>query len=375
MRQKLSPTQTRILSTLFALLVCAITAQAQVTAFTYQGRLTDGGAPANGQYDFEFKLFNSSSVQQGITITSDNVQVDNGVFTVQLDFGNVFDGAARLLEIGVRPGASVGAFTTLTPRQPITPSPYAIQSVSATTATTATNATNATNATTATNSTQLGGVAAANYLQTTGNGSGLTNLNASNLGSGTIPAARLPNLAGDVTGPPTANTVTKLQGRDVSNTAPANTNVLTWNGSAWTPAAPGGGGSSVGTVFAGRKATSVNTTSPYFMSLSDLGAFNAGNPALSQRQAEQVMPVAGTIDTLRVDTVGAFGSSATYTLYKNGAATSLACVIAANADPGTCTATGTVAIAVGDKLHLRMEFTGNQPASNTFYIYTGVHLK
>ena len=27
------------------------------TAFTYQGRLTDGGSPANGPYDFEFELY------------------------------------------------------------------------------------------------------------------------------------------------------------------------------------------------------------------------------------------------------------------------------------------------------------------------------
>ena len=32
-------------------------ARAQGTAFTYQGRLNDGNAPANGIYDFTFALY------------------------------------------------------------------------------------------------------------------------------------------------------------------------------------------------------------------------------------------------------------------------------------------------------------------------------
>ncbi len=31
------------------------------TAFTYQGQLIDNGSPANGQYDFEFKLCDDSA--------------------------------------------------------------------------------------------------------------------------------------------------------------------------------------------------------------------------------------------------------------------------------------------------------------------------
>ena len=42
-------------------------------------------------------------------------------------------------------------------------------------------------------------------------------------------------LAGDVTGSLTANTVTKIQGRDVLNTAPNNNQVLAWSGVAWQP--------------------------------------------------------------------------------------------------------------------------------------------
>ncbi|MGB9889192.1 MAG: hypothetical protein ACPLTQ_05930, partial [Anaerolineae bacterium] len=97
------------------------------TGFTYQGRLTDGGAPANGAYDFTFALYDdpTAGAQVGGTVTRDDVNVSDGLFTVTLDFGDVFDGTALYLEIGVRPGTSSGAYTTLTPRQPLTAAPYA----------------------------------------------------------------------------------------------------------------------------------------------------------------------------------------------------------------------------------------------------------
>lgn len=144
-------------------------AYAQGTAFTYQGRLQDGGIAANGSYDFQFTLWDApiGGMQQPqpvpMTVTRTGVQVSNGVFTTQLDFGgSSFPGADRYLEISVRV-ASSGSFTTLLPRQQITGTPYAIRSTSAATADTATNATNAT---TATNATQLGGVAAGQYVLT-----------------------------------------------------------------------------------------------------------------------------------------------------------------------------------------------------------------
>src|SRR5262245_28660657 len=76
------------------------------TAFTYQGRLTDGAAPANGSYDFELKLWGAASGggQVGSTVTLPSVGVSAGLFTVAVDFGiGTFAGARRWLEIGVRP--------------------------------------------------------------------------------------------------------------------------------------------------------------------------------------------------------------------------------------------------------------------------------
>jgi hypothetical protein len=40
---------------LFLLAVCAVSAQ--TTAISYQGSLSDGTAPANGSYQFQFKLY------------------------------------------------------------------------------------------------------------------------------------------------------------------------------------------------------------------------------------------------------------------------------------------------------------------------------
>lgn len=125
-------------------------ANAQTTAFTYQGRLTDAGNPANGNFDLQFKLFDTATVgtgtQQGATLTRNSVAVSAGVFTVTLDFGaNVFSGANRFLEIGVRPVGNADPYTVLAPRQPVTSTPYAIQTL---------------------NAAQLGGVAANQYVQT-----------------------------------------------------------------------------------------------------------------------------------------------------------------------------------------------------------------
>ena len=102
---------------------------AQGTAFTYQGILTETNAPAQGVYDFEFRVFDLAvgGTQQGVTVTVDNLAVTNGLFQATLDPGaNVFTGPGRWLNIAVRPGASAGNYTSLTPRQPITPAPYAI---------------------------------------------------------------------------------------------------------------------------------------------------------------------------------------------------------------------------------------------------------
>jgi hypothetical protein len=104
-------------------------------AFTYQGRLIDSNSAADGLYDFQFKLFDDSNDpcsgnQLGGDVDKPDVDVIDGYFTVELDFGsNVFDGNAVWLDIGVRPGDQndPNVYTSLSPRQEVMPTPYALQ--------------------------------------------------------------------------------------------------------------------------------------------------------------------------------------------------------------------------------------------------------
>jgi len=124
----------RIFIAALAILLSAHVGSAQTTAFTYQGQLNNGGSPATGSYDIQFKIFDAlaDGIQQGATITNPTVAVSGGVFTVELDFGaGVFDGTARYLEISVRPAGSVNPYTVLAPRQSISSTPYAMQSMKA----------------------------------------------------------------------------------------------------------------------------------------------------------------------------------------------------------------------------------------------------
>ena len=134
---------------------------AQSFDFTFQGNLKNSGAPANGSYDFLFKLWDdpTNGTQLG-SLCLDSVSVANGVFAATLNFGAQFAGAQRYLEIWVRAetvtscGVTSG-YTVLQPRQQINAAPYAI------------------------NALQLDGQSASFYS------------NAANLVSGTLPDARL----------------------------------------------------------------------------------------------------------------------------------------------------------------------------------------
>ncbi len=103
------------------------------TVFTYQGKLEEGGLSASGNYDFEFKLFNdaTSGAQVGGDVQVNEWPVSDGLFTVQLEFGEgVFTGDALWLEVSVRVSGG-GEFTTLSPRQPLTAAPYALYALNA----------------------------------------------------------------------------------------------------------------------------------------------------------------------------------------------------------------------------------------------------
>ena len=95
------------------------------STFTYQGQLKNGGTAVNGSCQMAFRLYDAvssgSSIGSPITTT---VTVANGLFTVGLNFGSsAFDGSGRWLDIQVNCDSG---FTPLTPRQALTPAPYAL---------------------------------------------------------------------------------------------------------------------------------------------------------------------------------------------------------------------------------------------------------
>jgi hypothetical protein len=116
------------LGLIFSLSVQHSSLRAQTSAFTYQGRLSDGGGAASGIYDLRFTIYDEMT---GGNVAADPItraatSVSNGLFTATLDFGSgVFDGTSRWLEVSVRTNGG-GAFTRLSPRQAMSSTPHAI---------------------------------------------------------------------------------------------------------------------------------------------------------------------------------------------------------------------------------------------------------
>jgi hypothetical protein len=100
------------------------------SAFTYQGQLKLNGVPVNSTCSIAFKLFDApgtgappiGGAQVGNTLNQ-SVTIVDGLFTTQLDFGAVFQGEGRWLEM--TPDCGAGA-VTLSPRQPLSAAPYAL---------------------------------------------------------------------------------------------------------------------------------------------------------------------------------------------------------------------------------------------------------
>lgn len=100
------------------------------TAITYQGYLSDQVGAVTDTCDFQFTLYSSAEgdISIGTTQNKLDVPVTDGIFMIEvLDFGEgVFKGQALHMEITVRCPAGTGTYTPLSPRQPISPSPYAL---------------------------------------------------------------------------------------------------------------------------------------------------------------------------------------------------------------------------------------------------------
>ena len=120
---------TKFLATLLGLVAVFIRTNGAPlgTAFTYQGRLNDGGSPASGSYDFRFRLAADAQGNSyvGSPVLTNGVVVASGLFAVTLDFGSVFTGSSYWLEVDVRTNGG-GGYSALGPLQPLTPAPVAL---------------------------------------------------------------------------------------------------------------------------------------------------------------------------------------------------------------------------------------------------------
>lgn len=102
------------------------------TAFTYQGLVQKNGVPVNGACSIRFTLYDALTAGSQVgnpNPNTVNTTATKGLFTAMLDFGvSAFTGTARWLEIEVQ-GPNDLNYTLLTPRQPVTPVPYAIHAL------------------------------------------------------------------------------------------------------------------------------------------------------------------------------------------------------------------------------------------------------
>lgn len=121
------------------LIAAAALAQSPADTFTYQGKITDAisGAPAEGLHDIRLVAYDSASAGTvlGSPVCVNDATVSAGLFTVQVPASLVRGQAVVYLAIEVRAdpaGATpcdAGAYTLLSPRQPVSVAPLALQTL------------------------------------------------------------------------------------------------------------------------------------------------------------------------------------------------------------------------------------------------------
>lgn len=130
--------------------------------------------------------------------------------------------------------------------------------------------------------------------------------------SGSISSSQLPSSGGDLSGAITSATVTRIQSRAVSSSAPTTGQVLTWNGSQWIPQNANGGVPSVfgrtgavvaqiGDYMAAQVTNAVDRTQPNSFSAGARQTFNANVNGAGIQLAPGPLPAAPLPGDLAVD--------------------------------------------------------------------------
>lgn len=120
-----------------AVMVCACSlAAAQTSGFTYQGLLRGAETPAQGVFDISVTPFREATGGDPLAAAAcfDNITVADGTFTLSLPFSVPVDGSQMFLQFAVRSDtgqtcANTSGFTTLSPRQAVTPAPISLYTV------------------------------------------------------------------------------------------------------------------------------------------------------------------------------------------------------------------------------------------------------
>ena len=103
--------------------LCCFAGSVLAVPITYQGQLQDSGGPFNGTVEMDFRLYTSETGGGALNVQTKVVNVSDGLFQVELDFGN------QPYQDGLWLGVSVGG-EALDPRQRLSAAPLALQALS-----------------------------------------------------------------------------------------------------------------------------------------------------------------------------------------------------------------------------------------------------
>lgn len=101
--------------------------------FTYQGQLRNAGKLIDGPVDLRITLWNAETegMQIGSANTFEAMQLVAGRFACGVNFGgDAFDGSNRWIQVEFRNPAGSDEYLALSPRDKITPAPYALFALS-----------------------------------------------------------------------------------------------------------------------------------------------------------------------------------------------------------------------------------------------------